>query len=105
MAQTKKNLKIKTKKNVKSKRKLVDSKKRFLKTLGKTLKRISPSYKKAKKAKKQKTGKKKGGGVGMPIEYYGGVSNVWTSQIGSGASALPAGGFTGVNFSNIGPVV
>ena len=41
----------------------------------------------------------------MPIEYYGGVSNVWTSQIGSGASALPAGGFTGVNFSNIGPVV
>jgi hypothetical protein len=104
MAQPKKNLKIKTKKNLKPKKRLGNSKKRFLKTLGKTLKRISPSYKKVKKPRKPKTGKKKGGGVGMPIEYYGGTSNVWTSKTASGGKTLPVG-FTGVDFSNIGPVV
>lgn len=104
MAQPKKNLKIKTKKNVKSKRKLVDSKKRFLKTLGKTLKRISPSYKKSKKPKKPKSGKKKGGGVGMPIEYYGGKSDVWTSSTSSIGKIVPVG-FTGCNFSEIKPTI
>jgi len=40
----------------------------------------------------------------MPIEYYGGTSNVWTSKTASGGKTLPVG-FTGVDFSNIGPVV
>lgn len=72
--------------------------------LKKTLARTKKNTKLQSKLNKKKASKKKlsGGGVGMPIEYFGGESSVWTDATASMSNG-PDLGYTWNDFSSVTP--
>lgn len=66
----------------------------------KKLKAIGLRFKNKRKGRKTK---QKGGRVGMPIEYYGGKSNVWTNSPTSTTGKNIQSGYTWNDFSNVKP--
>ena len=71
-------------------------------SLVKRLKRTLARTKKAAK-KRVKSNKKVGGGVGMPIEYFGGESSVWTDNALASVSTPLTEGYTWNDFSSVTP--
>lgn len=68
----------------------------------KKLKAIGLRFKNKRKGRKTRT-TQKGGRVGMPIEYYGGKSNVWTNSPTSTTGKNIQSGYTWNDFSNVKP--
>tara|TARA_X000000950_G_C13430714_1_gene463952 strand:- start:226 stop:537 length:312 start_codon:yes stop_codon:yes gene_type:complete len=73
-----------------------------MRLFAKKLKAISSTLKNKKKFRKTRS-KQKGGRVGMPIEYYGGKSNVWTNSSTATTGKNIQSGYTWNDFSNVKP--
>jgi len=100
MAYRKKNSKSLTRKNKKQLKKSS-----LVERLKKTLARTKKNAKLQSKLNKKKASKKKlsGGGVGMPIEYFGGESSVWTNDAMASVSTPLDLGYTWNDFSSVAP--
>jgi hypothetical protein len=104
MAVRKKISKSLTRKNKKQLKKssLVE---RLKKTLARTKKNTKLQSKLQSKLNKKKASKKKlsGGGVGMPIEYFGGESSAWIDDAMASVSKPLDLGYTWNDFSSVTP--
>lgn len=100
MAARKKNSKSLTRKNKKQLKKSS-----LVERLKKTLARTKKNAKLQSKLNKKKASKKKlsGGGVGMPIEFFGGESSVWTDDAMASVSTPLDLGYTWNDFSCVTP--